>query len=103
MPREGLGKRLPVDPAIVRQIERSPTMLQEQGGAGVFLRDWGGSYMYQEMSKAPVEARTIYYGVVGGSISPEELQVVTGLSDKEVSKGLKWLQRKGYVSVEEIS
>ena len=86
---------------IVEQVSRSPTMLAEQGPN--FLQDWGGAAIYQEMSKAPVEARTIYYGVVGGSTSPEELQVVTGLSEKEVSKGLKWLQKKGYVNVEEIS
>ena len=101
MERENLGSRLPVDPRIVEQISRSPAMLAEQGPG--FMQSWGGPQMYQEMSRAPVEARVVYYGVVGGTTSPSELEVITGLDKASVGKGLQWLQKKGYVSVEEVS
>jgi len=101
MPREDLGRRLPVDPRIVERVSRSPAMLAEQGPN--FMSDWGGSSMYQAMSKAPSEARVVYYGVVEGTTSPEELEVVTGLDKTSVERGLQWLQRKGYVELEEIS
>ena len=101
MPREDLGRRLPVDPRIVERVSRSSTMLAEQGPN--FMQDWGGTAMYQAMSKAPFEARVIYYGVVEGTTSPEELEIVTGLDKTSVERGLQWLKRKGYVSVEEIS
>ncbi len=97
MPREDFGKRIPVDPRFVESIQRSPTMMAEQGPA--FMQEWGGPELYQEMSKGPMEARVTYYAVLEGNIDPDQISLVTGLDAKEVSKGLRWLERKGYVEV----
>ena len=100
MPREGFGRRLPADPAIVEQVSRDPTMLAEQGAG--FMQDWGGAQAYQQMAQAPIEAREVYYAVIDGFSDPSQIAVVTGLSDKEVSGGLSWLGRKGLVFQEVV-
>ena len=99
MPKD-FGKRIPFDPKIAEDISRSPAMLAEQGPS--FLSSWGGTEVYQEMSKGPMEARVVYYAVMEGNIDPSQIEVATGLDTREVSKGLSWLEQKGYVEVGEI-
>jgi len=96
MPRGNVGERIPVDPRVVQEIQRNATMMQEQGGN--FMSDWGGAQRYEQMAEAPREARMVYYSVIDGANTSEEIEVVTGLSSKEVTSGLGWLGKKGLVT-----
>lgn len=101
MPREDFGRELPFDPKMAEEIQSSVVMRGEQGPD--WLQEWGGPQLYQEMAYAPVEARVVYYAVREGTTSPDQLEVVTGLSKEEISRGLGWLQRKGHVKLEEVT
>ena len=100
MPREGFGEILPVDPRMIEEIQSSRVMSGEQGPG--WMQEWGGPEMYQEMSQAPVTARMVYYAALEGFTSPDQIEVATGLSKGEVSSGVSWLRRKGYVAAEEV-
>ena len=99
--REDFGRELPFDPRMITEIQSSRAMSSEQPSN--WMQEWGGPQMYQEMAYAPVEARMVYYAVVGGTSSPDQLEVVTGLSKEEVSRGLGWLKKKGHVTTEEVT
>lgn len=90
-------KRLPMDPKMVREISRSPQMSAEQGG---FLSGWGGSSGYIKFAKMPTNERLVYAAVLEGNTDSSAIEVVTGLSGKEVNGALSKLGRQGLVEVE---
>ena len=88
--------RLPMDPKLVREIQRSSEMVGEQGSG--FMEDWGGPSMYRQMAKIPPVPRVVYYVIRGGTTEPSEIEIVTGLTSKEVSDAIVDLQRRGLVT-----
>jgi len=90
--------RVPFDPKMVQEIQRSPRMRAEQGGD--WLQDWGGPSGYVEFAGLPTFERLTYAAVLEGHTEPSEIEVVTGLSSTQVSGALTSLQRKSLVSVE---
>lgn len=98
MPKD-YGRRMPFDVRMLRVIERSPAMLEEQGSG--FLQDWGGVEGYKKAAEMTPEARQVYYAVVEGYSEPSQIEVATGLRPTEVSSGIQELQRKGMVFVED--
>ena len=96
----GEMRRISVDPRMVQEIQRSPSMRAEQGPE--FLQDWGGPEQYQVLARMPVPERLTYVAVLEGYTEPSEIEVVTGLTSGEVSGALTDLRRKGLVSVEAL-
>jgi len=92
------GRRLPVDPRVVERIERSPTMMSEQGPS--FMATWGGAQKYKRVAKLPVNQRRVYYAVESGIKTPEALAMELRMSEASVEKALSWLEKKGWVSME---
>lgn len=95
----GRMRRLSVDPKMIEEIQRSPRMSAEQQGAP-FLGWYGGLGQYQVFSRLPMEQRLVYAAVLEGHTTPSEVEVITGLSPEEVSRGLGELEGRGLVSVE---
>lgn len=93
-------RRLPFDPKMAKEIARSPAMSAEQGPN--FLSSWGGPSQYRMFAKLPMCERLVYASVLEGATTPGEMEIKTGLTSTEVSKGLGKLQKKGLVSVEAI-
>ena len=91
-------KRIPVDPRVVDLIQRSPTMRYEQGEN--FMSNWGGPVQYQMLVRLPREQRLCYVAVLEGAATEDQVEVVTGLSSKEVSRGLEGLQERDLVTIE---
>jgi len=100
MPREGFGERLPFDTRMLQKMQKSPQMMAEQGSG--FLSDWGGPSGYIAAVKMGPNTREVYYAVVDGYTDPSQIEVATGLSSSEVSKGMRDLERKGLVVIEEV-
>lgn len=94
----GAMRRVPVDPRVVRKIQRSPQMMREQGAG--FMSGWGGPNMYRQLASYPVKARLTYAAILDGTTDKSQIEVVTGLTTREVDDGLDWLQKKGLVQVE---
>ena len=90
--------RVPFDPRMVTEIRRSPRMRAEQGGG--WLQGWGGPEQYQEFASLPTFERLTYAAVLEGHTEPSEIEVVTGLSNTQVSGALANLQRRKLVSIE---
>jgi predicted Rossmann fold nucleotide-binding protein DprA/Smf involved in DNA uptake len=89
-------ERMPVDPRIVEDIQRSSSLSSEQGIG--FMAEWGGSSQYKTFANLPRNNRYVYAAVLDGYSTPEEIEVVTGLSLKDVNMSLAELQGKGLVS-----
>ncbi len=100
MPREDFGKRLPFDPRMLEKIDRSSTMRAEQGAE--FLQDWGGSAGYQRVAQLHPSTREVYFAVIEGGMTPEQLEVMTGLSKAEVARGRSELLREGLITEEDV-
>jgi len=64
---------MPVDTRIVEEIERNPRKLAEQGGSTYFMRDWGGSENYKQLSKLTPEQRLVYAAACQGISDPEAI------------------------------
>ncbi len=95
-------RRIPVDPRVVEEISKSSGMLTEQGGHAGLMPSWGGSAQYEVFSQLPMEERLVYAAVLEGTTAPDQIEIVTGLDAKEVSEGLRGLQKRRLVSVEEV-
>lgn len=93
--------RIPVDPKVIREIQRSPAMRAEQGPG--FMQSWGGPKKYQEMARLPMEERLVYAAVLEGHTVSSDIEVVTGLGSEEVGRGLAGLKRRGLVHEEETT
>jgi len=98
----GYGRKLPYDSKMAREISRSPAMVAEQGGSSAYLADWGGASTFRAMAKAPVEARVVYYAVKDNLNDEASIEVATGLSRAEISRGKDWLVSRGYISNDDI-
>jgi len=92
-------QRMPFDPKMAREIQGSPAMRNEQGGAA-FLSNWGGTQGYQQMSKMSAPERVVYKAVQDGITDENSLSTMTGLSNSEVSGAVSSLNRKGFINVE---
>ncbi|KKN03507.1 hypothetical protein LCGC14_1106990 [marine sediment metagenome] len=101
MAREDFGRRLPFDPRMLSVIERSPQRMAEQGSG--FLQDWGGAGGYHQVAGMKPETRMVFFAVQEGYTEPTQIEVATGLSGPEVSRGMQELERKGLVTVEELA
>jgi len=91
-------RRITVDPKIIEEIKRSPVMTAEQGSG--WLSSWGNPNMYQIFATMPMEERLTYAAVLEGATTPEELEVMTGLTTKQVDRGIGGLEKKGLVEFE---
>ena len=96
---EGM-RRLSVDPRMVQEIQRSPSMRAEQGAD--FMQGWGGPEQYQMLARMPVPERLTYVAVSEGYTEPSEIEVVTGLTSGEVSGALADLRRRKLIAVEAL-
>ena len=79
-----ISGRTPVDPKLVSQISRSPTMMREQGSG--FMGDYGGSLNYIAFAKMPANERLVLAAQLEGYSNPDEISLVTGLNISEVNK-----------------
>lgn len=86
------GRRIPVDPKVIKEIQRSPKMRAEQGVP--FMQSWGGPQRYQQMARLPTAARVVYYSLQEG-VPQDQISVVTGLTPGEVEEGIARLSREG--------
>ena len=93
-------ERIPFDVKMIDEIRRSPTMRAEQGEG--WLSSWGGPSQYKVFAQLPMEQRLTYAAVLEGNTTQDQIEVVTGLTSGEVSKGLAELQKRGLVSVERV-
>jgi len=91
-------RRILVDPRVIDRIQSYPGMVGEQGGR--FMQGWGGPDQYRELVKFPVEERVCYAPILDGHTDQGGLEIITGLTSKEVSKGFSGLQRKGLIQSE---
>jgi len=94
------GKRIPIDPRAIDKIQRSPSMMAEQGSA--FLADWGGPGAYKMVARLPMKQRVTYYAVESGLQTSEEISIATDLSVGDVESSLTQLEKKGLVSIGEV-
>lgn len=94
----GRMRRIPFDPRMTKEIQRSPKMRAEQGAE--WLRGWGGPSQYRTFAKLPMYQRLVYASVLEGATTQEEMEIRTGLSPQEISIGLTGLQKRGLVSIE---
>lgn len=92
-----IGGRTPVDPKLVSQISRSPTMMREQGSG--FMVNYGGVDNYVAFAKMPQNERLVYAAKLEGYSNPDEISIVTGLNLSEVKKTLSIIEPE---PVEEI-
>jgi len=90
-------RRIPVDPRVTLVIERNPNLLAEQTGA---MSSWGGPSQYRRFMRLPIEQRLCYAAILEGVTQEDQIGVVTGLSSKEISRGLQGLQKRGLVKLE---
>ena len=97
----GKMSRLPMDPRMLTEIERSPVMTAEQGPT--FLQGWGGSSGYQSFSGLPLDQRLTYAALLDGAVTLEEVEVMTGLSPREVGSGLQGLENEGLISPDVVA
>ena len=91
-------RRIPVDPRVVNRIQKYPRMESEQGVS--FMQGCGGPNRYQELVKFPIEERVCYAAILDGHTDQDGLEIITGLTTQEFSKGLLGLQRKGIIQTE---
>lgn len=96
----GYGKRLPVDPRVIDRIQRSPTMMGEQGTG--FMQSWGGPTKYKDVSRLTRNQRTCLYAVEGGLSTAEEISIALDVPVSKVETVLAQLERKGLVKLEAI-
>jgi len=95
-----LHKRIPMDPRVVEKIQRSPSMMAEQG-SGFLQNPWGGPSGYQYWAGQPEGKRVTYFAVVGGGATTSEISNMTGLTEPEVDKWLTQLGKEDLITVEE--
>lgn len=99
----GEMQRIPMDPKIIEEIQRSPGMLAEQAGhTPGWLSGWGGPGMYQIFARLPVEERLTYAAVLDGNTTVSAIEVATGLTNTQIGMGLSGLQKRGLVSKAEV-
>lgn len=95
-----LGRRLPMDSKMVRQISRSPTMLAEQGGHTQFMSAYGGASNFRTVARMNPTERKVYIAVVvDGLGNTAEISQVTGIKEATVGTTLNRLNEKGLVSI----
>lgn len=97
MDYEGM-RRIPVDPRVIKTIQRSPQMRGEQGAG--FMSGWGGPQRYQQLAGLPMEQRVCYAAILEEHTTEDQIGIVTGLSPEEVTLGLEGLRAKGLVTIE---
>jgi hypothetical protein len=93
-------ERIPMDPRVVEEIQKSPTMRAEQGPG--FMSYAGGPAQYRLLAGLPREERLVYAAVAEGYSLPSEIEVVTGLTGKQVSRGVEGLKKMGLISLESV-
>lgn len=91
-------RRIPVDPRVIKTIQRSPTMQREQGGA--FMSGWGGPQRYQQLAGLPMEQRVCYAAILEEHTTEDQIGIVTGLTPEQVAVGLDGLEARGLVTIE---
>jgi hypothetical protein len=96
-----LGQNMKMDPKMVQEIVSSPAMSSEQGSG--FLSQYGGPNQYIEMARVPEEARITFYAVQAGASSPDEIEVMTGLSKNKINSGIGFLEKRGLVTRTEVT
>ena len=94
-------KRIPVDPKIIAEIQKSSQMRSEQGEG--WLAGWGGPSEYRFFASLPMEERLVYAAVLENYSTPAEIEGVTGLASGQVDRGLSGLRKKGLVSEEKVT
>jgi predicted transcriptional regulator len=72
-------------------------MLAEQGGAEMFMSEYGGANNYIQFAKMPERDRLVYASVLDGYTQPDQIAVATGLSQSEVNKALGVLSKDGMI------
>lgn len=97
---EDFGRKIRMDPRMVRKIDRSPAMSAEQGPD--WLAGWGGATRYQELAYSPQAERMTYLAYEAGYTTPSEIEVVTGLRPQEVSSALAILRGRGDINRAEM-
>lgn len=87
--------RIRMDPRVVQRIQRSPTMMAEQGAD--WLKPCGGPSTYVMLARLPYKERVTYLSILGGSESATDVSLDTdgGLSIDEAQKALDSLSEKG--------
>lgn len=93
-------RRLPVDPRIVEEIQRSPSMSGEQGTG--FMQQWGGPQQYRLMASLPPTTRLVYESILSGTSDPSLIEIETGLDIKDINAAISSLKDKGLVHEEEV-
>jgi CRP-like cAMP-binding protein len=91
---EDYGRRLPISTRQLRRIADNPQVQSEIGTT--FMQDWGGRAKYEQMAHLPPEARVSYYAIQQG-LSPDQIEVSTGLTKGEVQRGIARLKKEGLV------
>lgn len=86
----------PLDYRIVQQIQSSPQMSQEQGAG--WMGQYGGPSGFVSLDKPGLGD---VYNAIANGIPTDQLPIVTGLPDREVSGHLTTLQSMGLVEVME--
>lgn len=95
MPKD-YGRNMRMDSRMVDEIQRSPQMMQEQGGSA-WLADWGGPGAYIYWSKQPLNERMTYFAVLEGYSTSQDIADVTGLAKADVTRALTKLSKQGLV------
>lgn len=94
-PAQGWGNTQYADPRMVAEIMRNPQNLQEQGPG--FMQDWGGPQAYIDWGRVDPEIRMVYFANKAGYSNSNDIEAATGLSSREVSRGIAYLEKNGYV------
>jgi len=81
-----------VDFRVIQQIQSSPNLLQEQGVG--WLSSVGGPSGFIALDKAGIG--DVYNAIQGGATT-EELPILTGLSNSDISSYLVVLREKGLI------
>jgi len=90
----GKGRRFPVDPRIVERIQKSAVMRGEQSG---FMDKWGGPEAYKKLVKLPQGDRLVYFAVLEGYSTPEEIEPIIDLPTNMIERSLSKLIGLGLI------
>jgi hypothetical protein len=94
-------ERIAVDPKIVDRISRSARMTAEQGGQ--VMAKYGGPGKYKTFARLPREERLTYAAISEGYTDPAEIEVVTGMTAADVSRGLAGLRTQRLIAPAEVT
>jgi len=86
-----------VDPRLVERMLRSSAIVTEQSPQVITdLRT------HMATSRWPMEERVAYYAILDGFDSADSIEAGTGLTPMEVSKAIKGLEIRGYVTIQKV-